>query len=237
MAVRTKNLDNLMRQFNARFPNRDRRSDGWIGDDAHMAHTSGHNPDDTPGSKPAWDGDSDNLPEVRDQDIDSDLGEPGTDMDDVVAHLIDLPHFTAVCRYLIWDRHWWHSRDGFVKRPFGGDPHIEHLHFEGAWSQAADNNDTFDFRLEEIGSMAITDADLEKMADRFGIGPKGFADKLGADLSSRTSGISRNLNDRIIDALSEFVGSATTPDESVAITLNGLLGDRKDRIIALMQSL
>ena len=36
----------LRNQVNKRFPNRDKRSDGWIGDKAHQARKSDHNPDD-----------------------------------------------------------------------------------------------------------------------------------------------------------------------------------------------
>lgn len=191
-ARKTLNLDNLLRQFDARFPHRDHKSDGWIGDEAHKARTSGHNPDDTPGSKPAWDGDPDNIAEVRDLDLDSDLGEPGTSMDDVVAHLTSLPHFDTVCRYLIWNGHWWHSRNDFARQPFTGNPHTEHLHFEGAWSQYADNNTTYDFQLEAIGNMTVSKAEMVDIAAE-------NASKMGSDmaLQNSNSGVAKGLRAQI----------------------------------------
>lgn len=36
----------LRNQVNKRFPGRDKRSDGWIGDAAHQARKSDHNPDE-----------------------------------------------------------------------------------------------------------------------------------------------------------------------------------------------
>lgn len=155
--TRTLNAQNFQRQINARFPRRDRASDGTIGDEEHRKRRSGHNPDDTPGSLPAWDGDPDDLQEVRSVDVDSDLGDPTCGPQDLVDHLRRLPEFGSVCRYLIFDGHWYHYRNGFVKEPFDGDPHREHIHYEGQWTQAADNNGTFDFRLDEVGDMALQD--------------------------------------------------------------------------------
>ncbi len=157
----TKGLTNLRNQVNVRFPHRDKTSDGSIGNAAHEAETSGHNPDDTPGSRPAWDGDPDKDPEVRAWDMDSDLGEPGTDAQDVVDHILKLPNLASVIRYIIYNHYWWHERDGWTKQPYtGASKHEEHIHFEGAWSQAADNNTSFNYRLDELGdAMPLTGAD------------------------------------------------------------------------------
>lgn len=147
----TRGLRNLRQQVNDAFPYRDKTSDGWIGDAAHQATTSGHNPDDTDGSRPAWDGDSDNDPEVRAWDMDSDLGDPSVTAQDVVDHLRKLPGLSGVIRYMIYDRRMYHARDGFDPTPYtGSSPHTEHIHFEGAWSQSGDNNTTYDFRLGDL---------------------------------------------------------------------------------------
>ena len=44
MARIAKSLDTLRRQVNSRWPGRDKSSDGWIGDAAHKASKSDHNP-------------------------------------------------------------------------------------------------------------------------------------------------------------------------------------------------
>lgn len=53
----------LREQVNQRFPKRDKTSDGWIGDSAHQARPSDHNPD-----AQGW---------VHAIDIDEDFGAPG----------------------------------------------------------------------------------------------------------------------------------------------------------------
>lgn len=66
----------LRNQLNARFPKRDKKSDGWIGDPAHQARgkASDHNPDPH-----GW---------VHAIDIDEDFGAPG-DKETFLEQLID----------------------------------------------------------------------------------------------------------------------------------------------------
>jgi hypothetical protein len=145
----TKGMTNLLSQINAWATGRDKTSDGTIGDAAHQAETSGHNPDDTAGVRAEWNGDPDSTPEVRAIDIDDDFRN-GVPAQTLVDHIVALrPSY--VLRYVIYNRRIWHENNGWKPEPYtGASAHTEHIHFSGAYSQASDNNDSFDYRLEEI---------------------------------------------------------------------------------------
>lgn len=165
----TLGLQNLRSQVNAAFPDRDKASDGSIGDAAHQAESSsGHNPDDTAGSRPEWNGDSDGLPEVRAWDMDSDLRAAPATAQQVVDHIRGLSGVGTVLRYMIYNHKIYKASNGWKAETYtGASGHEEHIHFSGQWSDAADRNTSFNYRLEEI-PVALTAADknwLTQMVD------------------------------------------------------------------------
>ena len=162
--ILTAGLQNLRNQVNTAFPNRSTLSDGTIGDAAHRAEISGHNPDDTPGSKPEWDGDPDNIPEVRAWDMTAALGNPNVSTQDLIDHLRSLPDLGTVIRYMIYDRKMYHVDNDFEPVPYtGASAHTEHVHFSGARTQEADNNTSYDYQIWEI---TMDDATLNQIANK-----------------------------------------------------------------------
>lgn len=100
-------LVQLMAEVDAKWPNRDRSTDGSIGDSAHSARKSEHNPDSN----------------RRVNAVDIDKG--GIDTDFLLSKLIADPRVW----YVIWDKHIYSRTYGFAKRPYSGaNAHTEHLH-------------------------------------------------------------------------------------------------------------
>jgi hypothetical protein len=160
----TPGLKNLGNQFNKRWPKRYGDSDGAEGDYAHSQGTSGHNPDDTSYDNAEWDSDSDNKSEIRAIDVDKDLNESGSNMQMVIDHMRTLPNLSSVIRYMIYNKKIYKASNGFKPETYtGSNTHTEHAHFSGAYSQSSDENTTFNYRFEEVGNMALTDADVQKI--------------------------------------------------------------------------
>lgn len=156
MASKTAGLVNFTDQLTAAFPNRE-LPDGWIGDEAHQDSTSSHNPDDTKGSKPEWE-DADSTADVRAVDVANDFGEPDVDGQVVVDHLVVLPNLGSVIRYMIHDGLIYHVDNDFAPDDYAGsNPHREHIHVTFAFTEAADDNTTYDYRFGEI--MGLSSAD------------------------------------------------------------------------------
>lgn len=156
--ILTLGLQNLRNQINEWAPERDHTSDGTIGDQAHLAEShSGHDPDDVPGSHAEWNGDPDSTPEVRAIDVDVDFRN-GATAQTLVDHIVGLKP-SSVLRYVIYNRRIYEAENGWRSRVYTGESaHLEHIHFSGAFSQAADNNTAFDYRLGDI-PVALTSAD------------------------------------------------------------------------------
>jgi len=163
--VLTKALTSLRSGFNTAFPTRDKSSDGWIGDTAHQAEVSGHNPDDTAGVAAEY-SDADLIAEVRAIDVDKDLNVPGVTMYDVIRRILATPADVARLRYIIfcppsgplgagvptiWSRNTGWKPVKYV----GSNPHDKHAHFSG------DPNTDDDARPWSVAQMGSDDVTLD----------------------------------------------------------------------------
>jgi len=150
-------LGALRAELNQLAPNRDKTSDGTIGDTAHQRHVSDHN-DDEVGNVPIRDADAKH--EVHAIDLDADLREPGLTMPMIVRHVL------ARCRsgqekrlrYIIFDRKIYEASNSWRERDYTGDsPHTEHAHFSASYETKREASEV-SWGLEEI-EVAMTAAD------------------------------------------------------------------------------
>lgn len=141
-------LVQLRSEFNELAPNRDKASDGSIGDAAHSASVSDHNP--------SSDG------QVHAIDVDRDLKVPGLDMEEVIQFLL------ARCRagletrlkYVIFNRRIWTASNGWRTSDYHGkNPHDHHAHFSAKYDTRSEAS-IASWELEDL--MAI---DYNKVRD------------------------------------------------------------------------
>jgi hypothetical protein len=113
----SKAAEQLRSEINTKYPNRDKRSDGWIGDTAHNARKSDHNPD-----KQGW---------VRAIDIDSDLLKGSSKESWLLAEQIKQIGLKGDKRvsYIIHQHRIASPRQNWTWRVYKGfNPHVSHLH-------------------------------------------------------------------------------------------------------------
>jgi hypothetical protein len=128
--VTTPASKSLFAEFNEAFPDRDKGSDGTVGDLAHQESVSDHNPDET--GNTGGKSDADNINEVHAADVDDDLRRSGWTMERCVQLIL------ARCRsgvekrldYIIFNRRIWRRSNGWVQEEYtGSNPHDKHAHF------------------------------------------------------------------------------------------------------------
>jgi hypothetical protein len=113
----SKAAEQLRSEINAKYPKRDKRSDGWIGDTAHNARKSDHNPD-----KNGW---------VRAIDIDSDLVKGSSKESWLLAEQIKTIALKGDKRisYVIHQDRIASPLKNWVWRVYkGANPHVSHIH-------------------------------------------------------------------------------------------------------------
>ncbi|MGW1061632.1 peptidoglycan-binding domain-containing protein [Micromonospora rubida] len=127
----------LRDEIDRRWPHRDRASDGWIGDAAHQAGTSDHNPDADDRS-------------VNALDVDRDGIDPPLVIRKCIAH--------PSTQYVIFDRTIWSRTRGFAPARYtGSNPHDKHLHVSVSHTPSAERSDR---------SWGIVTAPVPKLGDR-----------------------------------------------------------------------
>lgn len=116
-------LVQLRNEVNSRWPNRSKVSDGWIGDAAHSARKSDHNPD--------WSAPGKRRGVVRALDITT----KGIDVQLLLKHTTN----DSRVAYVIYNRRIYQHSTGW--QPYrGSNPHTSHVHVSIARTPTAETN-------------------------------------------------------------------------------------------------
>lgn len=161
MARRALALATLLNQVNAAFPARNKASDGWIGDSAHQAVQSDHNPN--------------NLDVVLAQDITHDP-ENGCDIQEIADNIIDSGDERVW--YIIFNKRIWEQGIGW--KPYDGEnDHTKHGHFNMLHDETYYDNEK-EWTILKGEDMRVTDPLFRREWSLLGldIGPEGRQPKV-----------------------------------------------------------
>lgn len=114
----------------------------YRGDTAHQGRASGHNPDDTPGSKPEYT-DSDSIPEIRAGDYRLPLNTADFTAEQLVQYLVQECRAGRITwiAYIIFNGRIWHFRDGYQTRVYtGSNKHEHHFHVSSKPDSASESS-------------------------------------------------------------------------------------------------
>lgn len=135
----------LRHEIDGRWPNRDRASDGWLGDASHAARQSDHNPDE--------------RGMVHAIDVDKD----GIDVAELLAATISDPRVW----YVIHNRTIWSRTYGWLPKPYTGtNAHTEHIHVSIRYQDAAEQDTSPWLGNQEDDDMATPEETAAAVAHR-----------------------------------------------------------------------
>lgn len=136
----------LRTEINRRWPNRDKTSDGSIGDASHAARKSDHNPDWNAGGV------------VRAIDVDKD----GIN----VQQLLDATIGDDRVAYVIWNRHIYSRTYGWREQDYtGSNPHDKHIHISIRHYTAAERDTSAWFNAAQPDTEEMSMADVQRVLD------------------------------------------------------------------------
>lgn len=163
MAVLVPALVALRDEFNQLNPDRDKTTDGWIGDTSHSARPSDHNPDET-GNTPHEDDDS--KDEVHAIDVDKTGPWPdGLTFDVIIETIRDRCRRNVENRlmYIIWNGRIAEWDNGWQWRTYTGEnPHKEHAHFSCEYASKY-SEDTSPWGVADLGGLPMDQNSFNKL--------------------------------------------------------------------------
>lgn len=143
----------LRTEINRRWPNRDKSSDGAIGDASHAARKSDHNPD--------WDAGG----VVRAIDVDKD----GIVVNELLAAVVRDPRVA----YVIWNKRIASATDDGIPwdwEPYDGEnDHTHHIHISIKHTRAAETNTAKWFKAAPPKEIDVTKEEVDKVVQAYAL--------------------------------------------------------------------